>query len=68
MKEEGFMTRTLLIAAGALITLELFLVDQELDSGINRLSKLTPSRQIALAADPSLKYVSEDSPYMRSER
>jgi len=62
------MTRTLLIAAGALITLELFLVDLELDSGINRLSKLTPSRQIMLAADPALKFVSEDSPYMRSER
>jgi hypothetical protein len=62
------MTRTLLIAAGALITLELFLVNQELDSGINGLSKLTPSRQITLAADPALKYVSEDSPYMRSER
>lgn len=62
------MTRVLLIVAGTLVTLELFLVDQNLASGTKHLSQLTSSRQILLAADPSLKYVSEDSPYMRSER
>jgi hypothetical protein len=61
------MTRTLLIAAATLMTLELFVVVQKPDLGTNRLSQ-SPSRQITLADDPSLKYVSEDSPYMRSER
>ena len=58
---------TLLITAGMLITLVLS-VEQKLDSAINSLSQMTPSRQIGLAADPSLKFVSEGNPYMRSER
>ena len=68
LKAEGFMTRILLIAAATLMTLELFLVEQKLDLGTSRLLQLWPSRQITLAADPSLKYVAEDSPYMRNER
>ena len=63
------MARILLIAAGALVTVGLFLVDQKLDSGTGGLSsQFHTSRQIRIAADPSLKYESEDSPYMRSER
>jgi len=63
------MARCLLIAAGMLITLGLFLVAESLESGTGDLSsQLKTSRQIRLAADPSLKYASQDSPYMRSER
>jgi hypothetical protein len=63
------MARCLLIAAGMLITLGLFLVAESLESGTGGLSsQLKTSRQIRLAADPSLKYASQDSPYMRSER
>jgi hypothetical protein len=63
------VARILLIAAGILITLSLFLVEWNFDSGTGGLSsKFKTSRQIRLAADPSLKDASEDSPYMRSER
>jgi hypothetical protein len=65
---EGFMRRTLLIVAGMLMTFELLLFDQQLAANIDRLSHISPSRQLALASDPALKYISEDSPYMRSER
>jgi hypothetical protein len=61
------MTRVLLIAAAALVTLGIFLADEVFDSETGRARQLTP-RQISLAADPSLKFISEDSPYMRSER
>lgn len=59
------MKRTLLIVAGILMTLELLMFDQQLAANINRLN---PSPELALASDPALKYLSEDSPYMRSER
>jgi hypothetical protein len=62
------MTRTPLMAAATLMTIELHLVEQKLDSGEYSISQISISRQIMLAADSSLKYVSEDSPYMRSER
>ena len=63
------MARVLSIAAGALLTIGLFLVEEKLDSGTGGLSsQFKTSRPIRLAADPSLKYESEDSPYMRSER
>jgi hypothetical protein len=62
------MTRTLLVTAGMLITFELFLVDKQLTSGTDRLAQIKLSPEVALAADPALKYISEDSPYMRSER
>ena len=68
LKAEGFMTRILLITAATLMTLELFLVEQKLDLRTSRISLLAPSRQMTLAADPSLKRVSEGSPYMRNER
>ncbi len=62
------MTRTLLIVAGILMTLELYMIDQQLAAGIVRLLRTRPSGQATLAANPALKYISEDSPYMRSER
>jgi hypothetical protein len=62
--EEGFMKRTLLIVAGILTTLELLMFDQQLSASIERLSHINPSPQMVLAADPALKYISEDSPYM----
>ena len=63
------MARILLIAAGTLITFGLFLLDENFDTGTGGLSsQFKTSRQIRLAADPSLKNPSEDSPYMRSER
>ncbi len=62
------MTRTLLVTAGMLITLELLLVDKQLTSGTDWLVQIKLSPEVALAADPALKYISEDSPYMRSER
>ena len=63
------MARILLIAAGALLTIGAFLVETKLDYATGGLaSQFKTSRQIRLAADPSLKYESEDSPYMRSER
>ncbi len=67
IQEEGFIMRVLLIAAGTLVTLGIFLVDEVFDSETNRPWQRT-SRQMSLAADPSLKFVSEDSSYMRSER
>jgi hypothetical protein len=63
------MARILLIAAGMLIALGLFSVEENFNTGTGGLSsQLKTSRQIRLAADPSLKYASEDSPYMRSGR
>lgn len=62
------MTRTLLVTAGMLITLELLLVDKQLTSGTDWLVQIKLSPEVALAADSALKYISEDSPYMRSER
>ena len=67
-EEEGFMKRTLLIVAGILMTLELLMFDQQLAANLDRLSHPNPSPELALASDPALKYISEDSPYMRSER
>ena len=67
-EEEGFMKRTLLIVAGLLMTLELLMFDRQLAANIDRFSHINPSPQMVLAADPALKYISEDSPYMRSER
>ena len=67
-EEEGFMKRTLLIVAGILMTVELLMFDQQLAANIDRLSHINPSPQLALASNPALKYISEDSPYMRSER
>ena len=66
-QEEGFMMRVLLIAAATLVTLGIFLVDEVFDSERSPPWQRT-SRQMSLAADPSLKFVPEDSPYMRSER
>jgi hypothetical protein len=63
------MARILLIAAGMLIPFGLFLVAENLDPRTGGLSsQFKTSRQLRLAADPSLKYASQDSPYMRSER
>jgi hypothetical protein len=62
------MKRTFLIVAGILMTLELLVFDQQLAANLDRLSHTSPSPELALASDPALKYISEDSPYMRSER
>ena len=67
IQEEGLMMRVLLIAAGTLVTLGILLVDEVFDSETSPPWQRT-SRQMSIAADPSLKFVSEDSPYMRSER
>jgi DNA-binding transcriptional LysR family regulator len=53
---------------GSLIFLVLFIKDQEVRMGVDRLRKLNASRQSVLDADPNLKAVSERSPYMRTER
>jgi hypothetical protein len=63
------MARILLILAGTLLTVGLFLVEEKFDSESGGLtSRFKASRQIRLAADPSLKHESEESAYMRSER
>ena len=67
-EEEGLMKRTLLIVAAIVTTLGLLMFDQQLAANIDRLSHTNPSPQLALASDPALKYISEDNPYMRSER
>ena len=61
------MVRILLLA-GMMLMLGLFLLDEHLGSEANRSWQAKSPRQIRLAADPSLKRASEDSPYMRSER
>ena len=69
LRGEGVMARILLIAAGALLVIGMFLVEEKLESPSGGLSsQFKTSRQIRVAADPSLKNESEVSPYMRSER
>ena len=62
------MRQSVLIVAGLLATLELFVIDCQLAASIDRLSRTKPSPEIAMAANPALKYISKVSPYMRSER
>ena len=52
---------------GALAFLVLFIADQQMNAGIDRLSTMR-LRQSALDADPNLKVISERSLYMRNER
>ena len=51
---------------GALAFLVLIIADYEMDSGVDRLSKM--KLRSTLDADPNLKLISEGSPYMRTER
>jgi hypothetical protein len=53
---------------GSLMFLVLFVKDREIFGGIDRLSKVNGSRLIELKPDADLKSVSENSPYMRTER
>jgi hypothetical protein len=46
----------------------LFIADQQMNAGVDRLSTMKLPPQSALDADPNLKLVSERSPYMRTER
>jgi hypothetical protein len=62
------MTRILLIVVGIFMTLGVLVLGQRLQAGIELASVRNPSSQMAFAADPTMKYISEDSPYMRSER
>lgn len=59
------MERIILAAAGAALMVGLFMLEQHFES---EQQGYRAPRQIRLAADPSLKYQSEESPYMRSER
>jgi hypothetical protein len=70
LEEEGFMKRTLVIIAGILMTLELLTFDHQRAPNRDQLSYTNPSPEpeLVLASDPALRYISEDSPYMRSER
>lgn len=61
------MTRIPLIVVGIFMMLVLVL-GQRLQAGMELASTRNPSSQMALAADPKMKYISENSPYMRSER
>lgn len=62
------MTRILLIVTGILMMLDTLVLDQRLRAGKGVASFRSPASQMALAADPAMKYISENSPYMRSER
>jgi hypothetical protein len=46
----------------------LFIADQQMNAGVDRLPTMKLPPQSALDADPNLKLVSERSPYMRTER
>jgi hypothetical protein len=52
---------------GGLIFLAVFIVDRQTDAGVDRVSRMRRPQSV-LEADPSLKLVSERSPYMRTER
>jgi len=58
------------LCAGFLIglVLILFIRDQEITAGVERLAEMRLLRAPVLNADPNLKRVSERSPYMRTER
>jgi hypothetical protein len=58
------------LCAGFLIgfILILFIRDQEMAAGVERLAEMRLSHTQVLNADPNLKRVSERSPYMRTER
>jgi hypothetical protein len=53
---------------GSLAFLVLFIADQQMNAGVDRLSTMKLPSQFVLDADPNLKLVSERSPYMRTER
>ena len=52
---------------GSLAFLVLFIADQQMNAGIDRLSTMRLRPQSALDADPNLKVISERSLYMRNE-
>jgi hypothetical protein len=45
-----------------------FIADHQMNAGVARLSRMKLPAQSALDADPTLKLISERSPYMRTER
>jgi predicted proteasome-type protease len=53
---------------GSLAFFVLFIADQQMNAGIDRLSTMKLPSQSALDGDPDLKLVSERSPNMRTER
>jgi hypothetical protein len=53
---------------GVLSFLMLFIVDRERKVGLDRLAAYRTTPHSALDADPDLKLVSTNSPYMRTER
>jgi hypothetical protein len=59
----------LILCAGFFITtLVLVLEDYQIRAGVERLSEMRVSPDPSLSADPNLRLVSEQSPYMRDER
>jgi hypothetical protein len=59
----------LILCAGFFITaLVLFIEDYQITAGVERLSEMRVTPDSPLSADPSLRLVSEHSPYMRDER
>jgi hypothetical protein len=58
----------LIAVAGGLAHLVLFMADRGISAGVDRLAELPTVHRSVLDADPSLKLVSEHSPYMRNER
>jgi hypothetical protein len=59
----------LILCAGFFITtLVLVLEDYQISAGVERLSEMRVSHDPSLSADPNLRLVSEQSPYMRDER
>jgi hypothetical protein len=61
-------TFVILCAGFFIITLVLFLEDYQIRAGVERLSEMRVSPDTSLSADPNLRLVSEQSPYMRDER
>jgi hypothetical protein len=61
-------SRAFLAFIGSLIFLSLYLKDQQITSGVDRLKKMNESSHSVLESDPDLKLISEHSPYMRTER
>ena len=58
----------LVVLAGGIAHLALVMADREISAGVDRLAALPTADRAMLNADPSLKLVSEHSPYMRNER
>ncbi len=61
-------TFVILCAGFFITTLVAFLEERQISAGVDRLSEMSITPDSSLSADPNLRLVSEQSPYMRDER